>query len=93
MDCVFGTPKQQNKGLIKKFPGPNCLKVDEKEGVSMADDEHEDGKPETRYPLKDIAGWVTFVERMILSFSCAFEMILSFSCAFSADDEGVMGRG
>ncbi len=46
MDCVFGRPKQQNEGLIKKSDGPNCLKVDEKEEVSMADDE--DGKPETR---------------------------------------------
>ena len=46
MDCIFGTPKQQNEDVIKKSDGPNCLKVDEKEEVSMADDE--DGKPETR---------------------------------------------
>ena len=90
MDCVFGTPKQQNEGLIKKSPGPNCLKVDEKHEVSMAD--YEDGKQETTVSKKDIAGRVTFVE-MILSFSRAFVMILSFLCAFSADYEGVMGRG
>jgi hypothetical protein len=38
MDCVFGRPKQQNEGLIKKSDGSKCLKVDEKEEVSMADD-------------------------------------------------------
>jgi hypothetical protein len=52
MDCVFGRPKQQNKGLIKISAGPNCLKVDEKQEVSMADDE--DGKPETRFSKKDL---------------------------------------
>ena len=45
MDCVFGRPKQQNEGVFKKSDGSNCLKVDEKEEVSMADDE--DGKQET----------------------------------------------
>ncbi len=53
MDCVFGRPKQQNEGVIKNSGGSNCLKVDEKEEVSMADDE--DGKPETRVSKKDIA--------------------------------------
>jgi hypothetical protein len=67
MDCIFGTPKQQNEDVIKKSDGPNCLKVDEKEGVSTADDE--DGKPETRFSLKDIVGRVTFVE-IIFNFSC-----------------------
>jgi|LakMenE18May11ns_1017448.scaffolds.fasta_scaffold8883518_1 hypothetical protein len=64
IDCVFGRPKQQNEGLIKKSPGPNCPKVDEIEEVSMADDE--DGKPETRVSKKDIAGRVTFVEIIIV---------------------------
>ena len=43
MDCVFGTPKQQNEGLIKKSPVPNCLKVDEKEEVLSAMVDDEDG--------------------------------------------------
>ncbi len=80
MDCVFGTPKQQNEGLIKKSDGPNCPKVDEKEEVSMAGDE--DGKPETRFSLKDIAGRVTFVE-----------IIFDFCVFFCGEDDGVMGRG
>ncbi len=83
MDCAIGSsPKQQNEGLIRKTGGPNCLKVDEKQEVSMADDE--DGKPETRVSKKDIvAGRVTFVE-------IVFNL---FSCAFSGEDDGVMGRG
>ncbi len=64
MDCVFGRPKQQNKGVIKNSGGSNCLKVDEIEEVLMADDE--DGKPETRVSKKDIAGRVTFVEIIIV---------------------------
>ena len=69
MDCVFGRPKQQNEGLIKNSDGWKCLKVDEKEEVSMADEE--DGKQETTVSKKDIAGRVTFVE-IIFNFLCGF---------------------
>ena len=64
MDCVFGRPKQQNEGLLKKSDGSKCLKVDEKEEVSMADDE--DGKQELLVSKEDIAGRVTFVEIIIV---------------------------
>jgi hypothetical protein len=43
--------------------------VDEKEEVSMADEE--DGKQETTVSKKDIAGRVTFVE-IIFNFLCGF---------------------
>ncbi len=83
MDCVFGTPKQQNEGLLKKSPGPNCRKVDEKEEVSMADDE--DGKPETRFSLKDIVGRVTFVEIIIVVVDVPFTML---DGALSSGEDG-----
>ncbi len=41
--------------------------MDEKQELLMAN--NEDGKPETRFSLKDIIGRVTFVE-IIFNFSC-----------------------
>ena len=86
MDCVFGRPKQQNEGLLKKSDGSKCLKVDEKEEVSMADDE--DGKPETRVSKKDIAGRVTFVEIIIVVVDVL--RMLNGASSPSGEDSGTM---